>query len=189
MKNPFVQWEASWPMRTDWQTTKLLVAFHNFAHTPTNQNLYIPLFLEVISVALYFSKVHIARILFLFRFFLRQHGAFRTSDISEYHFLLRALEVMVSYTLSNTDHPKRGSSWFFSFPPDKPGDFSQVITRPSVNPTHFLIYYLLFSLPFNVVHYKVQATEKIVKNYNTVGTKVIILLLLSSLSSSSSTYL
>jgi hypothetical protein len=63
--------------------------------------------------------------------------------------------------------------WFSSFPSDME-ILSQVITRPSVKPTYILVYYLLFSLPFNAVYYKVHATENIVKNYSTVGTKVII---------------
>jgi hypothetical protein len=94
--------------RKDRQTnvTKLIVAFRNFAHPPKNQNLYIPLFLEVISVA---RSLQLSAC-FLLCFFLTQNGTFRTSEISGQYFPLRDLEVMVSYAILHNVHHKRGPS-------------------------------------------------------------------------------
>jgi hypothetical protein len=50
--------------------TKLLVAFRNIAHVPKNQNLYIPLSLDVISVAPSLQQIANIYYFFLFRFFL-----------------------------------------------------------------------------------------------------------------------
>ena len=86
---------------------------------------------------------------------------------------------MVLYTISYIAHPKRGSSWFSSFLPDKQGDFVRsynMTISKSYTISHLLF---MFSLPFNAVRYKVQATEYIVKNYSTDFTEVILLLLLS----------
>ena len=54
MKNPFIQGETSWSMRTEGQTDRhdeALSRVSQFCARAKNQNLYIPLFLEVISVA------------------------------------------------------------------------------------------------------------------------------------------